>query len=76
MSVTANGTITQTTWTAGVAAGGIPKTTHITELRSAIDRLTTFTSHVENCGNCTFCQTCQTVTCQTCQSSYCQSCQR
>ena len=78
-----NGAISKTTFTeTTVSYTSKIRPVHITELRTAIDRLQSYAANVDNCGNCTYCQTCQSATCQSavcqsqsCQSLSCQSCQ-
>ena len=50
------------------------------QIKTAINKLSTYIKQVDNCGNCfnvTMCQTstCQSYTCQVCQSSTCQTCE-
>ena len=52
----------------------------LNQIKTAIDKLSTYIKQVDNCGNCfnvTMCQTstCQSSKCQVCQSSKCQSCE-
>lgn len=78
-----NGAISKTTFTeTTVSYTSKIRPVHITELRTAIDKLQSYAANVDNCGNCTYCQTCQSATCQSavcqsqsCQSLSCQSCQ-
>lgn len=71
-----NGTIAQSTWTdTGDLSGKTPKAQYISELRTAINRLSTFTPNVTNCGFSNYCQTCQSLTCQTYSCQVCQACQ-
>lgn len=71
-----NGDISKTTFaddTVNTALKICP--VHITELRTAIERLQSYAANVDNCGNCIYCQSCQGAACQsaTCQSQSCQS---
>lgn len=60
-----NGAISKTTFTeTTVSYTSKIRPVHITELRTAIDRLQSYAANVDNCGNCTYCQTCQSATCQ------------
>jgi len=63
MSVTPNGTISQTSWT---TITGLVYGVHITEIRSAILRIQSYMPQVDNCGFSNF-QSCQTTSCQSCQ---------
>lgn len=79
-----NGKITQSTFTDFPSTTDlVVKTTHITELRNAVNKLNTYIANVDNCGYTNCCQSCQNAcacqgcqTCQGCQNTCaCQSCQ-
>ena len=57
--------------------GQIVKNVSLTELKNAIDKLSTYMNKVSNCNNC-IAYTIKSTSCQstTCQSTGCQGCQK
>ena len=87
-----NGTINKTLFTDATSMSNNPNSTlskavHINEIRTALNKLETYATKLDNCGYTNCCQSCQnscnqcTDKCQSCQNSCsqctdkCQSCQ-